>query len=181
MKYSLEGEKTERLTFVKLNDSYFDEWLAMFAPKTMDTISPFLGLDTSKSSEEICKEWIERALKRYENEEGGMHALIDKKSGKLIGQSGLILRDFLGKEIIDIGYSILPKYWGNGYASEAAEKCLEIVRKRRYCNTIYAIIEQNNVASTKVALKIGMKQVETSVKFKNSLVNLFALKINNQQ
>jgi len=52
-----------------------------------------------------------------------MNALIDKKTNLLVGQCGLLIQSVQNIERLEIGYSILPEYWYNGYASESAIKC----------------------------------------------------------
>ena len=43
-----------------------------------------------------------------------------EKTGIRIGHAGLVKQQIDGKEEIEIGYWLLPRYWGKGYAKEAA-------------------------------------------------------------
>jgi [ribosomal protein S5]-alanine N-acetyltransferase len=119
MKYSLEGKETERLKFRLLKSEDFDDWLNLFKVKN---VAKFLGMDPNLSEKEMCEIWFEKTFNRYENELGVMNALIDKKTNLLVGQCGLLIQNI---ERLEIGYSILPEYWHNGYASESAIKWLK--------------------------------------------------------
>src|SRR6187549_3783400 len=56
----------------------------------------------------------------------GLYRVSLKESGEAIGMCGLIKRDTLPD--VDIGYAFLPRYWGNGYALEAAEATMAYAR-----------------------------------------------------
>ena len=60
----------------------------------------------------IAKYWIEVQLERYRNNRYGLLALIEKNTGNFVGQSGLLAQEVEGKEELEVGYSLLPKYWG---------------------------------------------------------------------
>src|SRR5678815_4161900 len=53
----------------------------------------------------------------------GLEVAALKESGLPIGMCGLIKRDTL--EDIDIGFAFLPRFWGKGYAHEAAAATME--------------------------------------------------------
>ena len=50
------------------------------------------------------------------------------------------------------------KYWGYGYASEGAQKCLEIGFKKFKLREIVSIAVKDNLNSIKVMQQIGMQQ-----------------------
>ena len=92
-----------------------------------------------------------------------MNALIDKQTGNFIGQAGLLIQTVQDEERLEIGYSILPKYWGKGYAQEAAIKCRDFCFKNELRDTIISMMHVDNIASEIVAFKNGMtfeKQVD---------------------
>jgi len=51
--------------------------------------------------------------------------LIDKQSGDFIGQCGLLIQTVDEIEELEVGYSILPRFWNKGYATGLREKCIE--------------------------------------------------------
>lgn len=154
MKYILNGVQTERLNFRLLMASDYDEWLPFF--HNAQAIE-FVGLDKDKTPEELCAYWLAKGQKRYDEDTGGMNVLIDKITGHMIGQSGLLIQQVEGEELTEIGYSLLPNHWGKGYATEAARKLKEWAFKNTSRNQLISIIHTANAASARVAQKNGMK------------------------
>jgi RimJ/RimL family protein N-acetyltransferase len=160
MKYLLTGEETERLEFRLLNESDFETWLPLFDNKD---VARFLALDETKSKQELCEFWFEKAFNRYKNDLGGMNVLIEKSTGNFIGQCGLLVQEIDGETRLEVGYSMLPKYWGRGFASEAAIKCKEFAFEYNFADSIISVIHPDNIGSRKVAIRNGMslkKQTE---------------------
>jgi ribosomal-protein-alanine N-acetyltransferase len=153
MNYLLTGQETERLKFRTLQPDDFDTWLPMFKA---DNIAKFLDLDSTLSEFELCKRWFEKAFNRYDNNLGGMNVLIDKKSDQLVGQCGVLVQMVEGVERLEIGYSVLPKFWGRGYASEAALKCKNYAFEHNFSDVLMSMIHVDNISSKKVALRNGM-------------------------
>ncbi len=58
----------------------------------------------------------------------------------------------------EIVYRLRKKYWGNGYASEAAKKVIEFGFIHWGLHRIEAMCDARNAASIKVLEKIGMKK-----------------------
>lgn len=77
-----------------------------------------------------------------------------KGSGASIGMCGLIKRDTL--DDVDLGYALLPPYFGNGYAYEAA---LAVLRHARALGMprLVAITSPGNAASNGLLEKVGMR------------------------
>ncbi|MEM7186167.1 MAG: GNAT family N-acetyltransferase [Bacteroidota bacterium] len=176
MKYLLQGETTNRLKFRLLDASDFDDWLPLFET---ENIVPFLGLDPKLSVTERCEFWFEKAFKRYANDTGGMNVLVDKKTGKMVGQAGLLIQDVNGEERMEIGYSILPQHWRKGYAFEAAQKCKNYAFENNFSSRLMSMVHPDNVGSEKVARRNGMTH-ETYLEFyKGTPVNIFSIEKKN--
>ena len=153
----LHGETSERLMYRKLELSDIPAWQRFFEDEES---SQYLGLDLSLSNEQQARDWIERQLWRYENNAYGHHALIDKKSGKFIGQCGLLTQEIDGKQEVEIGYHLFKEFRGYGFASEAACKFRDYAFDNKLAQSLISIIDVRNVASQKVAQKIGMTQTQ---------------------
>lgn len=171
MKYLLEKEETQRLHFRLLEESDFNDWLSLFKGKNVAT---FLGLDAKFSERELCQLWFDKVFNRYENDLGGMNVLIDKQTHKLIGQCGLLIQTVENKTLLEIGYSILPKYWNQGYASEASQKCKNYAFENHLADSLISIVHIDNISSEKVTLKNGMR-LEKSINYKENPVNIFKI------
>ena len=172
MKYLLTREETERLKFRLLQQSDYDEWLPLFTD--IDTVR-FLAMEHLTTSKERCDLWFEKSLARHNNDTGGMNVLIDKQTGKMIGQCGLLVQELEGELIMEIGYSILPQYCGKGYATEAAKKCRDYAFIHGYKNELYSVIHIDNYGSVKVAENNGMRIYKTLPDYKGMPVKIYRI------
>ena len=66
---------------------------------------------------------------------------------------------YLSEKEADIGWLIDKRYWGNGYATEAAKLLVEYIRTELKRADIVAYCDARNLASQKVMQNIGMKFV----------------------
>ncbi|CAM4448380.1 GNAT family N-acetyltransferase [Flavobacterium terrigena] len=171
MKYTLEGQETERLKFRLLNIEDFDIWIELFEDIE---ICEFLGVDKIKTPEERCQFWFDITFDRYENNLGGANIIIDKTTNEIVGQSGLIVREIEEKQEIEIAYSILPKYRQKGYASEATKKCKDFAFENDFSKSLISIINTKNSNSEKVAENNGMT-IDKTITFKDMLVNIYRI------
>ncbi len=151
----LNGRETERLFIRKLEASDIKTWEEFFEDNPS---LKYLGLDLSLNNRKLSRVWIKRQLERYASKQYGHHALIHKETNKLIGQCGLLTQEVEDKKEIEIGYHILPKYWGKGYATEAAFRFRDFAFQNNICASLVSVIDVRNIASQNVATKLGMIQ-----------------------
>ncbi|RPJ96345.1 N-acetyltransferase [Rummeliibacillus sp. TYF005] len=59
----------------------------------------------------------------------------------------------------EIGYMLLPKYWGKGFGSEIANALVEKA-KEDGLKKLTAIIDPNNVASRKILISLGFHSLK---------------------
>lgn len=62
-------------------------------------------------SDEDVQQWLDRQKTRYQTNGFGLWAMILKATGEMIGQAGLTMQPYKGKEILEIGY-LLKKSTG---------------------------------------------------------------------
>ncbi len=84
-----------------------------------------------------------------------------------IGFCGLKLLRELGE--VDIGYRLLPAYWGQGFATEAAHASLEYGFRVLGLPEIIALVLPGNAGSIRVLHKLGMTRREDVVYFGESV------------
>lgn len=173
MIYLLAGEETDRLMFRLVQESDYDEWLNLFEGTD---VARFLGMGHLQTAREQCDLWFEKGRDRYNNNKGGMNALVDKQTGKLVGTCGLLLQEIEGETVMEVGYSVLPQYRGKGYAIEAASKCRDHAFNNSYTDVLYSIIHTENTSSVRVAERNGMKLDRFLPDFKGMPVNLYRIK-----
>src|SRR6187402_1811357 len=103
MKYTLDSEETNRLQFRLASISDFESWLDFF--KDPSSFAHWIG--ERKSPEVECTEWYQKQFGRYEADLGGMNALVEKSTGKLVGYAGLLVQHVDDTEELEIAYSLL--------------------------------------------------------------------------
>ena len=107
-------------------------------------------INSRQRAEQIIKDiW----LKDYTNYGYGRWALIYKPENKIIGFAGLKYLAEIGET--DIGYRILPQYWGKGLVSEISKQIILYGFNELNLKRIIGIAMPENIASCKVLEKIG--------------------------
>jgi RimJ/RimL family protein N-acetyltransferase len=106
---------------------------------------------------------MDKQLNRYAKNLFGLQALIDKRTNEFIGQCGLLLQEVDGRQEVEVGYHILRKHWGKGYAPEAARLFIDFAFEKNLSNSVISIINSKNIKSQRVAQKNGLiKENQTS-------------------
>ena len=72
-----------------------------------------------------------------------------------IGLCGLVKRPDL--DAPDIGYAVLPGFWGQGYAREAAAETVRIARETYSLDRLVAIVTPTNAPSIRLLSHLGMQ------------------------
>ena len=111
-------------------------------------------------SDEEVDEWLERQLARYRQYGYGLWAVVLKATGEMIGQCGLTLQQWNGREMLEVGYLFQRSHWHQGYATEAARACMEYAFNILGASEVCSIIRDNNIPSQRVALRNGMRKAE---------------------
>ena len=101
----------------------------------------------------------ERVFASYEAHGFGMYLVTRKSDGEAIGMAGLVKRDFL--DYVDLGYAFLPKGRGQGFATEAAQACVEYAREQFGIRRLAAITDPDNHASIRVLERLGFRGAGT--------------------
>lgn len=151
--YILNKLKTPRLTFRKVNLEDADQWMEFFNSFEALRFLPF-----KQNSRKACLEWLERQELRYEETNSGLCALIERSSGEMVGQCGLLLQEMKDRDEIEIGYHLIPRFWKKGYATEAAGAAKNFAFEKDLSESLISIIHVENVNSQKVAERNGMKK-----------------------
>jgi RimJ/RimL family protein N-acetyltransferase len=90
----------------------------------------------------------------------GFFALELKQTGEPLGFAGIAPTDIVPSipgECIEIGWRLAARFWGNGYATEAAQRLLEFGFDEVGLEEIVSFAVWNNHASTAVMRRIGMR------------------------
>ena len=110
-------------------------------PGMTDYVEPLYDYETEL---EYQKAYIENMYGFYEY---GMWLVFSKETGKLIGRAGL--------EHDELGYMIAPEFWNMGYATEVCRFIIDYARRNTDFEELYCRIDERNVASVRLAKKLG--------------------------
>ncbi len=110
-------------------------------PGMTDYVEPLYDYETEL---EYQKAYIENMYGFYEY---GMWLVFSKETGKLIGRAGL--------EHNEMGYMIAPEFWNMGYATEVCRFIIDYARENTDFEELYCRIDERNVASVRLAKKLG--------------------------
>jgi ribosomal-protein-alanine N-acetyltransferase len=89
--------------------------------------------------------------------------MIEKATGEFMGWTGLKFCTELRNDHInyyDLGYRLIKRYWGKGYASESVVASLEYGFNTMNLPVICGTADINNLASRHVLEKSGLKHIE---------------------
>ena len=147
--------ETERLILRQINTDDAEFMLSLL--NEPDWIK-YIG-DRGIQTVEAAKQYIQDGpMTMYEEHGIGLYLVELKESETPIGICGLIQRDFL--KDVDLGFAIGSKYWGCGYAFEAANATLTygtILGKRSYFSELHSNISHCLVIYSKQSNVFGCR------------------------
>ena len=146
--------ETRRLILREMTEEDFSALYAIFSdPETMQYYPEAFDADRVRS-------WIARNQRRYQDDGFGLWAVVLKQTGEVIGDCGITMQPIHGQMLPEIGYHIHKNHQRRGYASEAAERCMEYLFDQTDFPEAYSYMKYTNVPSYGVAMKNGMRFIE---------------------
>lgn len=152
--------ETERLILREMREEDAPGILAMdkdpevlrYLPSAMiDSIEEALGV-----VQHIRKQYVDNGIGRW--------AMVRKEDQAFVGWCGIkLVNDGTTNgrtNYYDIGYRMLPAYWGMGYGYEAAAACMQYAFQVLQLEELHATVMQGNTASIRIIEKMGMHYVE---------------------
>lgn len=106
---------------------------------------------------EMTADWIEWNRRNYREHGFGLWALIHKVEEEVIGDCGLTFQKIDEAEELEIGYHLLPAYWRQGLATEAALACRDYAFDSLGRDRVVSWMGADNAPSRRVAERIGMR------------------------
>ena len=128
---------------------------AAFAMNQDPRVTRFIPQESSVTIEEVRQLIKQITLNDYEKYGYGRLALVDKNDGHFMGFAGLkFLTDL---QEVDLGYRLIHKDWGQGFATEAAQALVRYGFETLGLNRIIAMALRDNTRSMRVMKKSGMR------------------------
>jgi ribosomal-protein-alanine N-acetyltransferase len=100
-------------------------------------------------------------LQDHQRDGFGLWAMVDRGPGHLVGVGGLRRLEH-GNEV-ELYYRLRRNRWGQGLATEAASALIDRGFSELGLRRIFAFIDPANLASQRVALRVGMAYVEDTL------------------
>lgn len=142
---------TQRLRLEPFNDEHLDGLFRLNSdPEVMRYITgkPETREETIAMIERIKARWIEFGFSWW--------SFIELKTNELIG-AGCI--QYLGRDPanpLEIGWRLRQDKWGQGFASEAAQRMAAFAFDQIGGDSLFAVCDQENIGSANVMKKLGM-------------------------
>ncbi len=135
----------------------------MFELDSDKEVHKYLGNKPVTSIEESRKT-IEFVRQQYIENGIGRSAIIEKATNSFVGWTGLkLVKETVNKHtnFYDLGYRLIRKYWGKGYATESALASVKYGFQTINLSEIIGMADIRNFASQNVLEKSGLKFIET--------------------
>ena len=148
---------SENLGFRNWKTSDLDELYRLNSNTEVMRFFPFTA------SKEQCGDFIKRMQQQFQTHKYCYFATEKLETQEFIGFVGLSLQTYEAdfNPSTDIGWRLLPDFWGNGYATEGAKRCLSYGFETLNLSEIVSVAPSINIPSIKVMEKIGMQKANT--------------------
>jgi [ribosomal protein S5]-alanine N-acetyltransferase len=147
--------ETKRLVLRRMEMADVDDLMGIFSDPVAMRYYP-----GTKSREE-AEEWVCWTLGSYRDHGFGQWVATLKGSGEFAGQCGLTVQEVEGKDEVEIGYLFLRRFWGRALATEAARAARDHGFHTLGYRRLVSLIDPGNLASRRVAEKVGMALEKT--------------------
>jgi RimJ/RimL family protein N-acetyltransferase len=142
--------ETRRLLLRPISPEDLDDFVDLHAePEVTRFIRPF---DRAEAEERLRRdegEWSERSH--------GLLAIVEKEGGRFLGRAGL--KHWPQFDETELGWVLRRDAWGHGYATEAAQACVEWGFSDFDVPYLTAMINARNLRSIRVAERLGLTPV----------------------
>lgn len=144
--------ETERLVLRRMSPGDADFILGLL---NEPSFLRFIGDRGVRTREDARAYILKGPVDMYERLGFGLYIPELKGTGVPIGICGLVKRDFLAD--VDLGFALLPAFWGQGYAHEAAAAVMEHATGTLGLKRLVAITNPDNQSSIRLLEKLGFR------------------------
>jgi RimJ/RimL family protein N-acetyltransferase len=138
---------TERLAMRPVTNGDIDAWAEFLGDPNALKLVHFPEPHEREHSQNLLLRTIERG-----HGAKAMYAVMVRQSGETAGFVGYSPRKLDWGDELELGWLLLPRFHGRGYATEAARALRQLVPGR-----VISLIRVENFASINVAQKLGMR------------------------
>ena len=135
----------------------------MFELDSDPEVHRYLGNNPVTDIEKL-KGVIEFVRQQYIENGIGRWAMVEKSTNAFVGWTGMkLIKEPINNRVdfYDIGYRLVRRFWGKGYATEAAKVALDYAFTHLPTGEIIGLANVDNTGSRNVLQKIGLVRQET--------------------
>jgi len=144
--------ETSRLLLRHLQPEDMDDFYALYCDPDVIKYIPDAPGTYAQARKEL--EWFQNG--HPGDPRLGLWATIHKETGRFIGRCGLLPWTIDDVSEVEVAYALSKEFWGQGLGTEAAQGILNYGFKQLGLKRLICLIDQENLASIKVATNIGM-------------------------
>jgi len=149
-KFALPLIETKRFLLRMFEDRDLDSMFQLFND---EEVQKYLAPENRRTRRQL--ETTLQNLARHWKERGfGLWCVSEKSGGQMFGYCGF--QHFDKTSDVEILFGFLKDFWGNGFATEAANACLKFGFEELRFKKVYAATHPENTASSCVLEKVGM-------------------------
>lgn len=142
---------TERLALSRLRADELPDYLSFY--RNEQTAATLGGTRSAN----WVQEWLDRQLEHWNQHGYGLWTMRDRASGAFIGRGGLRLAVVEGTPEVEVGYGLLPQWWGQGLAAEMSREALQLGFDGLGLKSIVSFTLPTNLRSRRVMEKLGLR------------------------
>jgi len=161
--------ETQRLAFRQMDLSDVDNLQTIFSDPAAMRYYPSTK---SVAETEGLVAWNQAS---YAGNDFGLWIALLKETGEFAGQCGLVTQTIDDRQEVEVGYLFRRALWNRGLATEAALACTKRGFNLYGQTRLIALIDPENLASRRVAKKIGMS-LEREIEKWNKRLCVYAMK-----
>jgi len=102
--------------------------------------------------------WIAWNVRNYADHGFGLW-IVETLEGEFVGDTGLTLQSADDERVLEVGYHVVPRLQGRGFATEAAAASRDHARDVLHSPRLSALIAPANLPSQRVAEHLGMTRL----------------------
>ncbi len=144
---------------IETNRFYCRSWTESDLPLVLDlhqnsyVMRFFPGIATSDE----CRQFLLKMQGVFEEHSFAYLPVFKTDSDRFVGWVGLCNQTYLSEDFVDIGWRLLPEFWGQGIATEMASAFISYGFDHLKLDRIYAVAPKLNIPSVRLMERIGMK------------------------
>lgn len=143
--------ETERLLMRKFTP---EDLGTLIEQRSDPEVNKYLGGTILQNPEKLATR-LKFYIDCYDKYGFGTCAVIWKETGEIIGSSGIQPLDSTAE--IEVGYSLIKKFWRKGIGCEAAKAWLDFGFNQKNLQRIVAVAYPENTGSWRIMEKLGMR------------------------